>query len=148
MYDENNIFARILRGEIPCHRVYEDNRCLVILDIFPINPGHALVIPKAAVADFADLPPEVAAHVVTVGQRVAQAQKKAAAAGVLKCTGVNFLVNDGPDAGQEIPHAHLHVLPRFAGDGFGFKLGPNNRKGQTSETLAALATTLKAGVEC
>ncbi len=146
MYDDNNIFARILRGELPSHKVYEDEQCLVILDIFPINQGHALVIPKARVEDFGDLPPALAAHVVQVAQLVAKAQKAAALTGDLKCTGVNFLANDGSDAGQEIPHAHLHVLPRFVGDGFGQKLGPNNRRGQTSEALAAWAQALAGGL--
>ncbi|MEI8093839.1 MAG: HIT domain-containing protein [Spirochaetales bacterium] len=143
MYDPHNIFARILRGELPSHKVYEDDHCLAILDIFPINPGHTLVIPKAPVENFADLPADLAAHVVAIGQKVAAAQKAAARAGALKCSGVNFFVNDGPDAGQEVPHAHLHVLPRFPGDGFAFKLGPNSRKAQAPEALAAWSQSLK-----
>ena len=146
MYDSNNIFARILRQELPSHLIHEDEHCIVILDIFPINPGHTLVIPKAAVEDFSELPSAVAAHVIQVGQRVAKAQKAAAKAGTLRCDGVNFLISDGPKAGQEIPHAHLHVLPRFEGDGFGFKFGAKNRKSHTPEALSVTAQTLKGNL--
>jgi histidine triad (HIT) family protein len=72
-YDANNVFARILRGELPSTRLYEDDRCLVILDIAPVNPGHVLVIPKAPAQLVTELDPALAAHVFSVGARVSRA---------------------------------------------------------------------------
>ncbi len=142
-YDPNNLFAKILRGEIPCHKLYEDDRCLAILDIFPINPGHLLVIPKALAVTVPELDPALAAHMFTVGAKLSQVVRKAGP----KCQGVNFWISDGAPAGQEIPHVHLHIVPRFEGDGFGFRTGPNNRKPQDPAVLKALAETYRAALE-
>ena len=134
-YDQQNIFAKILRGEIPSHKLYEDDRCLAILDIFPVNLGHLLVIPKAAAVTVTDLDPTLAAHMFAVGARLSHVVRASAP----RCEGVNFWISDGAAAGQEVPHVHLHVIPRFEGDGFGWRVGPHNRQPQTSETLEALA---------
>jgi len=142
-YDTNNVFARILRGELPSTRIYEDDRVVVILDIAPVNPGHVLVIPKTPAQLVTELDPDLAAHMFTVGARVSKAVRAAAP----RCEGVNFWIADGEAAGQEVPHVHLHVIPRFAGDGFGWKSGPNNRRMQTPEGLAAVARPLKAALE-
>jgi len=142
-YDTNNIFARILRDELPSTRVYEDDRCVVILDIAPVNPGHLLVIPKAPAQLVAELDPEVASHMFTVGVRVSEAVRSAAP----RCEDVNFWIADGEAAGQEVPHVHLHIIPRFAGDGFGWKSGPHNRQMQSPEALKAVGDALKAAVE-
>jgi len=141
-YDPENIFAKILRGEIPCHKIYEDAQCLAILDIFPVNPGHVLVIPKASAVIVADLEPAVVAHLFTVGARIAKAVRAAAP----RCEGVNFWISDGAPAGQEIPHVHLHIIPRFEGDGFGWRVGPQNRQAQSPEALQASAAALKASL--
>lgn len=141
-YDPQNIFAKILRGEIPCHQVYEDDQCVAILDIFPVNPGHILVIPKTAVASVADLDSALAGHLFGVGARLSRAVRAAAP----RCEGVNFWVSDGPAAGQEVPHVHLHVIPRFTGDGFGWKVGPLNRRPQDGEALKASAAALRAAL--
>ena len=142
MYDRNNLFAKILRGEIPCHKVYEDERCLAILDIFPVNPGHVLVLPKAEAVRVSELDEALAAHLMAVGARLSKAVRAAAP----RCEGVNFWISDGAAAGQEIPHVHLHVIPRFAGDGFGWRVGPDNRQAQKPEALAASAAALKAAL--
>jgi len=141
-YDEQNIFAKILRGEIPSHKVYEDDKCLAILDIFPINPGHVLVIPKTPAVIVPDLDPELVVHLFTVGARLSKAVRAAAP----KCEGVNFWISDGASAGQEVPHVHLHIIPRFAGDGFGWRVGPNNRKPQEATALKSSAEALKAAL--
>lgn len=141
-YDPQNIFAKILRGEIPSHRVYEDDQCLAILDILPVNPGHVLVIPKAPAVIVPDLDPAVAAHVFAVGARIS----KAVRAVVPRCEGVNFWISDGAAAGQEVPHVHLHIIPRFIGDGFGWKVGPTNRQPQPAEALKASAAALVAAL--
>jgi len=142
-YDPQNVFARILRGELPSQKIFEDDRCLAILDINPVNPGHVLVVPKAPAVMVADLDPAVAAHMFSVGVRLSQAVRAAAP----KCEGVNFWISDGAAAGQEVPHVHLHLIPRFAGDGFGWKVGPHNRLVQTPEALKTLAAALKAAAD-
>jgi histidine triad (HIT) family protein len=142
-YDTNNVFARILRGELPSTKLYEDERVVVILDIAPVNRGHALVIPKVPAQLAAELDPALAAHLFTVGVKVSEALREAAP----RCEGVNFWIADGEAAGQEVPHVHLHVIPRFAGDGFGWKSGPGNRVMQAPEALQAVAAPLKAALE-
>lgn len=139
-YDTNNVFAKILRGELPSHKIFEDEFCLAILDIQPVNPGHVLVIPKAPAVTIPDLDPELAGHLFSVGVRLSKAVRAAAP----KCEGVNFWISDGSAAGQEVPHVHLHLIPRFAGDGFGWKVGPHNRQAQTPGALEATAAALKA----
>jgi diadenosine tetraphosphate (Ap4A) HIT family hydrolase len=142
-YDTNNVFARILRGELPSTRIFEDDRCVVILDIAPVNLGHVLVIPKTPAQLVTELDPAVAAHMFTVGARVSKAVRVAAP----RCEGVNFWIADGEAAGQEVPHVHLHIIPRFSGDGFGWKSGPNNRQMQSPDGLAAVAGPLRTALE-
>lgn len=142
-YDSQNIFAKILRGEIPSHKLYEDEHCVAILDIFPVNLGHLLVIPKVAAVTVPELDPEVAAHLMAVGARLSKVVRAAAP----RCEGVNFWISDGASAGQEVPHVHLHVIPRFNGDGFGWKSGPNNRQPQDPAALAALADRYRSLLE-
>ena len=142
-YDPQNIFAKILRGEIPCHKLYEDEQCLAILDIFPVNLGHLLVIPKAAAVTVPELDPALAAHLFAVGARMSKVVRTKAP----RCEGVNFWISDGAPAGQEVPHVHLHVIPRFAGDGFGWRVGPGNRQPQDASVLATLAETYRKALE-
>jgi histidine triad (HIT) family protein len=91
------------------------------MDIQPINPGHLLVVPNQHASSLADLPEEVGAHMFSVAQRLAIALRKSDA---LRCEGVNLFIADGAAAGQEVFHVHIHVIPRFRGDGFGFRFGP------------------------
>jgi len=108
-YDPNNIFAKILRGEIPAVRVCEDAQTLVIMDVMPQSDGHALVLPKVAAENIFDLEPEMAAAVMRTGQKVATAIKES-----LAPEGVTLMQFNGPVAGQTVFHFHLHVLPRYA----------------------------------
>lgn len=106
-YDTDNVFARILRGEIPCDKVYEDDRVLAFRDIRPQARTHVLVIPKAAyisIDDFAERAPEadIVALIRAVGRVAAQLG--------LKETGYRVIANHGPDSRQEVPHLHLHIL--------------------------------------
>jgi diadenosine tetraphosphate (Ap4A) HIT family hydrolase len=108
-YDENNIFARILRGEIPAKRVYEDEHALAFHDINPLSPTHILVIPKGAYVSWDDFSgnaseAEIAGFVRAVG-------KVAREAGLV-ANGYRLLANTGPESGQEVPHLHVHI---FAG---------------------------------
>ena len=106
------IFSKIIAGDIPCEKVYEDDRVLAFLDINPVNHGHTLVIPKEHTTNIFDVAPETLAQLITVAQRVAAAQRDA-----LACDGVNLVMNNGEAAGQEVPHIHFHVIPRYIDDG-------------------------------
>jgi histidine triad (HIT) family protein len=109
-YDPKNIFAKILRGEVPAHKVYEDDSTIAILDVMPQSDGHTLVIPKAAAENLFDLDPAVAATVMQVGQRVALAARRA-----FTPAGIVLMQFNGAEAGQTVFHFHLHVIPRYAG---------------------------------
>lgn len=115
------VFCRILAGELPGTFVYRDERCAAFMDIKPVNPGHLLVVPLNHATHLADLDGTAAAHLMEVGHRLAGALRGSG----LRCEGVNFFLADGEAAGQEVFHVHLHVLPRFQGDGFGLRFGPD-----------------------
>lgn len=110
-YDDNNLFAKILRGEIPAVKVYEDDEALAFMDIFPQARGHVLVIPKNVRArNFLELPPERVAPLMERVQRLTKAVVKA-----LNPDGVTVTQFNGEDAGQTIFHLHFHIIPRYAG---------------------------------
>ena len=106
------IFCRIVAGQVPATKVYEDDAVLAFLDIGPVVKGHTLVIPKAHHDLMMQTPPDLLARMMAVVQKVAQAQ----VAG-LDAEGINILQSNGAVAGQEVPHVHLHVIPRFQDDG-------------------------------
>ncbi|MGN6287042.1 MAG: HIT family protein [Afipia sp.] len=109
-YDNQNIFAKILRGELPCYKVYEDEHTLAFLDIMPRTIGHTLVIPKAPARNILDIQPDDLAHVARVSQKIALAAMKTFNAG-----GVMIAQFSEPAAGQEVYHLHMHVMPRNEG---------------------------------
>ena len=109
-YDPNNIFAKILRGELPAHKVYEDDKSFSFLDIMPRAPGHTLVIPKAPVRTFLDIEPGDLAHLIGVTQRIARAAVKAFGA-----DGLTIQQFNEPAGGQVVFHLHVHVIPRKTG---------------------------------
>jgi histidine triad (HIT) family protein len=109
-YDPNNIFAKILRGELPAHKVYEDDKAFSFLDIMPRAPGHTLVIPKAPVRTFLDIEPDDLAHVMKVAQRIARAAMK-----VFDADGLTVQQFNEPAGGQVVFHLHVHVIPRKEG---------------------------------
>ncbi len=137
------IFCKIARREAAASIVYEDERTLAFLDIRPINPGHTLVIPKAHVAMLADLPPEDGGRIFQTGMRVATALRESR----VKCEGVNFHLADGEVAGQEIFHVHLHVFPRYSGDGVGLRMGPRYGAMPARAELEGLATRMRKVIE-
>ncbi len=117
-YDESNIFAKILRGEIPCDKVYEDEHVLAFRDINPQTPTHVLVVPKGAYESFDDFSHDASAEEIAAFVRAAgQIARDAGAAE----TGYRILANNGPDALQEVPHFHLHI---FAGKPLGRMIKP------------------------
>ena len=109
-YDNSNIFAKILRGELPCHKVYEDDKTLAFLDIMPRAPGHTLVLPKAPARNLLDIQPADLAHVMQVAQKIAQAQMK-----VFGADGITIQQFNESAGGQVVFHLHVHVIPRKEG---------------------------------
>jgi histidine triad (HIT) family protein len=109
-YDPNNVFAKILRGELPSHKVYEDNRTFAFLDIMPRSPGHTLVIPKAPVRNIIDADPEVFSDVMKIAQRIARTAMK-----VFDADGITLQQFSEAAGGQVVFHLHVHVMPRKAG---------------------------------
>jgi histidine triad (HIT) family protein len=101
--------------------VYEDERAVAFMDIQPVVRGHMLVVPRAHAAYLADLDEDDGGHLFVIGQRASAALR----ASSLRCEGVNFFLADGEAAGQEIFHVHLHVFPRYAGDGFALRFPPD-----------------------
>jgi histidine triad (HIT) family protein len=108
------VFTKILRGELPCHKVYEDDLVLAFLDIFPLSEGHTLVIPKEPAVTLDQLSDESSAAIGRVLPRVCRAVMKATGA-----TEYNVLENNGAGAHQAIPHVHFHVIPKIGGQGLG-----------------------------
>jgi len=109
-YDNANVFARILRGEIPAYKVHEDAHTLAFMDVMPQSDGHTLVIPKAAAENLFDLAPEALSATILVTQRVARAVKKA-----FDPPGLMLVQLNGPGAGQSVFHIHFHIVPRYEG---------------------------------
>lgn len=137
-YDPNNIFARILRGELPAHKVHEDDATIAILDVMPQSDGHALVIPKAAAENLFELDDGAAAAVLRTGRRVALAMREA-----FRPDGITLLQFNGAEAGQTVFHFHLHVVPRYAGQ----PLRAHGRGFAEQALLAEQAARLKAALD-
>ncbi len=130
-----SIFTRIIAGEIPGAFVFRDPLWVAFLDHAPVAPGHLLLVPRAEVQYLADLPADAKAALGDYLGRSITALKRATG-----CAAVNVLVNDGPEAGQLVPHAHLHLIPRTAGDGIRYHLPAGGR----SPDLAAMAARVRA----
>jgi histidine triad (HIT) family protein len=137
-YDSNNIFAKILRGELPCYKVYEDDKALAFLDIMPRSPGHTLVLPKSAVRNILDVGPDDLAHVVATAQRVAKAAMKAFSA-----DGITIQQFNEGAGGQVVFHLHVHVIPRKAG----LTMKPPASEKEKPDVLAEHAKKLAAAIE-
>ena len=114
------IFCDIVRGEAPSSIVYSDGVVTAFMDIRPVNPGHVLVVPNTHASSLSDLNEHTGAHLFIVAMRIAAALRQSG----LHCEGINLFLADGEAAFQEIFHVHLHVLPRYTGDGFGLAFGP------------------------
>lgn len=136
-YDPNNIFARILRGELPKAAVYEDELTLAFLDIMPAIQGHTLVITREPAEGILDLSPEGAAALIRTTQKVARAVKAA-----MNAPGVMLAQLNGVAAGQSIPHIHFHVLPRYEGA----DLSLHGRAMAKPEALEGIAAKIRAAL--
>jgi histidine triad (HIT) family protein len=133
-YDQNNVFAKMLRGEIPCHKIYEDDDTLAFLDIMPRTEGHALVITKEKACDLFDISPEALAKLMAVVQTLAPKIKEAVGA-----DGVLIQQFNGAAAGQTVFHLHVHIIPRKAGEA----LKPHAGKMEDQAKLAATADKIR-----
>ncbi len=111
------IFCEIISNNIPSSKIHEDQICIAILDIQPVNKGHVLIIPKEHHKLIIDYPEENLSHIFSIAQKINRALRKTE----IKCEAVNYLLADGETAGQEIFHTHLHVIPRYRDDGFGLR---------------------------
>lgn len=105
-YDDNNIFAKIIDGDIPCHKVFEDDHTLAFMDIMPQADGHVLIIPKQKTVELSDLEPEFASAVLMTAKKVMIAQRQ-----VFKREGIVQMQLNGSEAGQTVFHYHLHLIP-------------------------------------
>ena len=137
-YDNNNVFAKILRGELPAYKVYEDDKALALLDIMPRAPGHTLVLPKSAARNLMDVAPADLAHVHEVVQRVAKAAMQ-----VFGADGITVQQFNEKAGGQVVFHLHVHVIPRKEGVPLkppaSFKEEPEALKANAAKLSAALA---------
>jgi histidine triad (HIT) family protein len=137
-YDTNNIFAKILRGEFPCYKVYEDDHVLAFLDIMPRTPGHTLVIPKAPARNILDIEPEDFAHVARASRKIARAAMQA-----FNADGITVQQFSEAAGGQVVFHLHMHVMPRHNGIAL---LPPASRK-EDAKVLEDNATKLIAALK-
>jgi histidine triad (HIT) family protein len=133
-YDPNNIFGKILRGEIPSHRVYEDADVVAFMDVMPQGTGHTLVVPKAPSRNLLDADPAKLAPLLASVQKVARAAKQA-----FEADGVMVVQYNEAPAGQSVFHLHIHVIPRFAG----VPLKPHSGKMEDPQVLATNAEKLR-----
>ena len=118
---ESCVFCAIVAGSVPASVVYRDDKCMAFMDVRPVTPGHLLVVPLVHSKSLAELEPAVGGHLFVVAQRLAAAIQRSG----LRADGINFFLADGEAAGQEVCHLHLHVFPRFQGDGFGLRFSPD-----------------------
>jgi histidine triad (HIT) family protein len=137
-YDQNNIFAKILRGEIPCHKIYEDEATLAFMDVMPQAKGHALIVPKRPSRNLLDVKPEDLCAVMKVAQKIARAAKKA-----FDSEGVLIMQFNEEAAGQTVFHFHVHVIPRNAGE----SLRQHARQMADPAELAEHAKRIRAALE-
>ena len=133
--DPNCIFCKIVAGEIPCFKLFEDEETLAFMDINPVHDGHCLVIPKAHSANVFEIEPEDFAAAARTATKVAKAVKAA-----VPCDGFNLMQANGDGAGQSVGHFHLHIVPRRSGDGLLFNWEP---KPGDRDRIAAVAERVR-----
>ncbi|MBC8717331.1 HIT family protein [Ochrobactrum sp. Marseille-Q0166] len=136
-YDDNNIFAKILRGEIPSTRVYETDDVVAFMDVMPQGTGHTLIVPKAPSRNLLDAKPETLAEAIKAVQKIANAVKKA-----FDADGVTVIQFNESAAGQTVYHLHFHVIPRFEG----VELKPHTGKMEDAAVLTANAEKIRAAL--
>lgn len=136
------IFCKIVRGESPASIVREDESTLAFMDIQPMNPGHVLVIPKAHAAYVEDLSQGAAGPILEAAKDISRGLRSSG----LRCEAVSFYLANGREAGQEVPHVHLHLIPRWRGDGFGLRVRPDYGRLADRKELDDFAAKIQAAM--
>ncbi len=139
MNSNSCIFCRIIAGEAPASVIWRDDTVIAFMDTRPVNPGHVLVVPTLHANELSEMRTDEIARLFAVGQQIGAALR----ASGLRCEGINLLMADGKAAGQEVGHAHLHIIPRFAGDSFGLHFGPDYGRQPPREELDAAAAAIR-----
>ena len=129
-YDDSNVFARILRGELPCHKVYETEHVLAFMDVMPRSDGHVLVIPKARARSIFDITESDLHHVFSAVQLISRAARE-----VTQADGVSIIQSNESAGGQVVFHMHVHIIPRWAG----IDMKPHTGNMEDSAKLASIA---------
>ena len=139
MTSEDCIFCKIVRGEIPSSVVFEDDICMAFMDVFPISPGHCLLVPKKHYVNLMDVDPDVVAHMARRLTELTRGVKAASGA-----EGVLTVAANGVGAGQEVPHLHFHSIPRSSGSNFGFHFPPDYRESMADrKELESMAKSIR-----
>ena len=136
---EKCIFCRIIDGSLPASFIYSDDLCVSFMDIQPVNPGHILVIPRDHTALIGDLKDDICEHLFRTGVKISGGLRKTN----VKCEGINFFLADGEAAGQDVFHTHLHIIPRYKDDGFGFRFPPDYSVRPARHTLDKVADEIR-----
>jgi histidine triad (HIT) family protein len=139
-YDPNNVFAKILRGELPAHKVYEDDRTFAFLDIMPRAPGHTLVIPKSPARNILDISPDDLAYVMQIAQKIAKSAVK-----VFAADGVTIQQFNEPAGGQVVFHLHVHIIPRKEGIALKPPASVREEPSVLADQALKLAAALRSG---
>ena len=132
------IFCKIVKGEIPCAKVYENHKYIAFLDITPVNPGHTLVIPKEHYEDLLNAPDEILDGMLNDAKKVAKAVLKAVGA-----DSFNLICNVGKTAGQAVAHLHIHIMPRFENDGYKLWHGRPYKEGEMQKVAESIRKNLQ-----
>jgi len=136
---ESCVFCKIVKRQIPSSTVCSDEKTLAFMDIQPVNDGHVLVIPKTHAERLSGLDADTACQMFKAALKLSDALRKSG----LKCEGINLFLADGEVAGQEVPHVHLHIIPRFEGDSFKMSFGHHYGRHPDREELEATAEKIR-----
>lgn len=136
------VICKLLAGELEISLVHQDDLCSAFMDIQPVTPGHVLIVPNRHAPHLADLNEEEGAQMFRVAQRLGAALRESG----LQCEGLNFFLADGEAAGQEVFHVHLHVFPRYSGDGFRLVLPPGYSQRPEREELNEIADRIRSSL--
>jgi len=139
---EDCIFCKIVRREAPASVVREDASTLAFMDIQPMNTGHVLVIPKAHSALVEDLPPAAVGPILEAAREIYRAMR----ASGIRCEAVSFYLANGKEAGQEVFHVHLHLIPRWRGDGLGLRVRPDRGRVADRKELDDVAAKIRVAI--
>lgn len=137
------IFCKIVRGSLQSTKLYEDEHMIAFLDSRPITKGHTLIIPKRHAELLVELEDNLVGEMLITAKKIGKALKKSK----LNCRGINYVMADGAEAGQNIFHVHMHVIPRYRGDGFGLRMPERDDEGEDDKTLERIALKIRKFLE-